>query len=194
MNSDLLSWPIKRLEVAEMTDAACVLVIASEEVAKRLKREAVWIKGIGWCSGTSLIESRDLTSAGYIESAARQAYKMAGIKNPRKEIGVAEIYDTFAYKELQFCEALGLCEKGKAGQLIDDGITQLGGTLPVNPSGGLLGEGNAVGTSGLARVAHAAYQVRGTAGEYQVPGVNIALAQGWGGIPTYSGGVALLGS
>jgi len=192
LNSEVLSWPIKRLEAAEMTDAACALVIASEEVAKRLTDKPAWITGVGWCSGTSYIESRDLSSSPYIRAAAQHAYNMAGIKHPAKEIDVAEIYDTYAYKELKYYEALGFCGEGEAGRLIDEGITELGGSLPVNPSGGLLGEGNAVGTSGLIRAAYAAYQVRGDAGDFQVPGVEVAVAQGWGGIPTYCGGVVVL--
>ena len=192
LNSEVLSWPIKRLEAAEMTDAACALVIASEEVAKRITDKPVWITGVGWCSGTSYIESRDLSSSPYIRAAAQHAYNMAGIKHPAKEIDVAEIYDTYAYKELQYYEALGFCGEGGAGRLIDEGITEFGGALPVNPSGGLLGEGNAVGTSGLIRAAYAAYQVRGEAGDFQVPGAEVAVAQGWGGIPTYCGGVVVL--
>ena len=192
LNSEVLSWPIKRLEAAEMTDAACALVIASEEVAKRITDKPVWITGVGWCSGTSYIESRDLSSSPYIRAAAQHAYNMAGIKHPAKEIDVAEIYDTYAYKELQYYEALGFCSEGEAGRLIDQGITEFGGALPVNPSGGLLGEGNAVGTSGLIRAAYAAYQVRGEAGDFQVPGAEVAVAQGWGGIPTYCGGVVVL--
>jgi len=192
LNSEVLSWPIKRLEAAEMTDAACALVIASEEVAKRITDKPVWITGVGWCSGTRYIESRDLSSSPYIRAAAQHGYNMAGIKHPAKEIDVAEIYDTYAYKELQYYEALGFCGEGGAGRLIDEGITELGGALPVNPSGGLLGEGNAVGTSGLIRAAYAAYQVRGEAGDFQVPGVEVAVAQGWGGIPTYCGGVVVL--
>lgn len=191
-NSEVLSWPIKRLEVARMTDAACVLVLASEEVAKRFTDKPVWITGVGWCSGTSYIESRDLSSSPYIRAAAQHAYHMAGIKHPAKEVDVAELYDVYAYKELKYYEALGFCGDGEAGKLIDEGVTELGGSLPVNPSGGILGEGNAVGTSGLIRAANAAYQIRGEAGDFQVPGAEIAVAQGWGGMPTYCGGVVVL--
>lgn len=192
LDSETLSWPIKHLEVARTTDAACAVIIASEEVAKRITDKPVWITGVGWCSGTSYIESRDFATNNYLRMAAQHAYSMAGIKHPAKEIDVAEIYDTYAYKELQYCEALGLCGEGKAGKLIDEGVTEFGGALPVNPSGGLLGEGNAVGTSGLIRAANAAYQVRGDAGDFQVPNVQIAVAQGWSGIPTYCGGVVVL--
>ena len=110
----------------------------------------------------------------------------------RNFIGGKGLAAYYAYKELKYCEALGLCGDGEAGRLIDDGITELGGSLPVNPSGGLLGEGNAVGTSGLIRAANAAYQIRGEAGGFQVPNVDVAVAQGWGGMPTYCGGVVVM--
>ena len=192
LGSDVLSWPIKSLEVAQRTDAACALVLASGEVAKTITDNPVWIAGVSWCSEGSYIGDRDLSVSKYIYVAARQAYSMAGIKHPAREIDVAEVYDTYSYKELQHCEALGLCAEGDGGKLIDGGVTELGGTLPVNPSGGLIGEGNAVGTSGLIRVANAAYQIRGDAGDFQVPNAEIAVAQGWSEIPAYSGGVAVL--
>ena len=192
LDSEVLSWPIKRLEVAEMTDAACILILASEEIAKKITDNPVWITGMGWCSDTSYIESRDLSKTRYTYVAAKQAYNMAGIKHPAKEIDIAEVYDPYSYKELQHCEALGLCEEGGGGRLIEEGMTQVDGSLPVNPSGGLLGQGNAVGTSGLIRVAEAAYQIRGEAGGYQVPNAEIAVAQGWGGIPTHCGGVVVI--
>ena len=192
LESEVLSWPIRSLEVAPMTDAACALILASEEVAKRFTDKPVWITGVGWCTGGSYIECRDLASSKYTYVAAREAYNMAGIKHPAEEVDVAEICDNYAYKELQHCEALGFCGEGEGGKFIDEGKSEVGGSLPVNPSGGLIGEGNAVGTSGLVRVVNAAYQIRGDAGDFQVPDAEIAVAQSWGGIPTYSGGVAVL--
>jgi acetyl-CoA C-acetyltransferase len=180
------------MEAAEMTDAACTLILASEELAKRISDRPVWITGLGWCSGSSYIECQNISSASYIQVAAQKAYSMAGIKHPIKDVDVAEIYDNYSYKELQHCEALGLCGQGRGGAMIEEGYTELEGSLPVNPSGGLIGEGNAVGTSGLIRVANAANQIRGEAGECQVPNAEIAVAQAWSGIPTYSGGVLVL--
>ena len=93
---------------------------------------------------------------------------------------MAEIYEPATYAELAMYENLGFCERGKGGTLIDDEVTCLGGELPVNPSGGVLST-NPVGATALIRVAEAALQVMGEAGEHQVPDVETALATGYGG-------------
>jgi acetyl-CoA C-acetyltransferase len=116
---------------------------------------------------------------------------MAGIGHPAREIDVAEVYDTFTFDELQFCEALGLCGEGEGGDFIDEGVSEISGALPVNPSGGLLGCGNPLGTAGLMKVAQAALQLRGEAGDNQVPGAEVAVAQGYQW-PNPSGGVVVL--
>jgi acetyl-CoA C-acetyltransferase len=132
-----------------------------------------------------------LAKTKFINVAARQAYDMAGIKHPVQEIDLAEVYDNYAFKELQHCEALGLCGEGEGGKFIDKGISEIGGSVPVNPSGGLLGQGNPIGTAGLMRVAQAALQLRGEAGRCQVPNADVAVAQScqW---PYRSGGVVVL--
>ena len=90
------------------------------------------------------------------------------------------------------CEVLGFCNLGEIGSCIADGVFEKEGPLPVNVSGGLLGRGNAIGTSGLTRVAQVALQIRGQANGYQVPGVEVGLAHSWSGIPTATAGVAVL--
>ncbi len=113
-------------------------------------------------------------------AASRKAYAQAGIDDPLIDLDVAEIYEPATYAELAMYECLGLCEKGGGGRMIDDGVTEMGGALPVNPSGGVL-SANPVGATALIRVAEAAMQVMGTAGEHQVEGVERALATGYGG-------------
>jgi len=120
------------------------------------------------------------------------AYKMAGIKHPRKEIDLAEIDDTFSYKELQHMEALKICHKGEAGQLVEEGATERGGEFPVNMSGGSLGVGWMAEASGLQRVLEIVLQLRGEAGKRQVPDASTGLAQSWRGIPTTTGAVIVL--
>jgi acetyl-CoA C-acetyltransferase len=120
------------------------------------------------------------------------AYEMAGIRNPRHEIDFAEIDDTFAYKELQHMEALGLCAPGEAGILTEEGYTSLEGEFPVNPSGGNLGMGHMLDASGLARVMEVVFQLRGEAGKRQIPDAQVGLAFGWRGIPTTSGAAVIL--
>ena len=102
-------------------------------------------------------------------TAAKKAYSMAGIKDPLKQIDVAEISEEYSYQELLWMEGLGFCEPGEAGKLIDCGVTKMGGKLPVNPSGGML-SGNPNIVAGMARVAEAVLQLRGEAGERQVAG------------------------
>jgi acetyl-CoA C-acetyltransferase len=105
---------------------------------------------------------------------------MAGIVDPLKEIGVAEISEYYSYQELLWMEGLGFCGKGEAGRLVDGGSTEMDGRLPVNASGGLLA-GVPVNVAGLDRIAEAALQLRGEAGAHQVPGAKVALAHGTGG-------------
>jgi acetyl-CoA C-acetyltransferase len=117
---------------------------------------------------------------------------MAGIKNPQKQIDVAEVDDCFSYKELQHIEALGLCEKGKVGKLADEGAFKKEGKLPVNISGGRLGAGNLLEGSAAQSLLECVLQLRGHAGKRQVKDAKMALAQSWRGVPTTSGCVAVL--
>jgi acetyl-CoA C-acetyltransferase len=120
---------------------------------------------------------RDLSDVGILQAAAKKAYDMAGIRNPNKEINVAEVYDAFSYMELMWMEGLGFCDRGAGGAFIDSGKTEMDGSLPVNPSGGVL-SAHPVLAAGLARVAEAVLQLRGEAGARQVAGAKVALAHG----------------
>jgi uncharacterized OB-fold protein len=109
------------------------------------------------------------------------AYEMAGVTEPRKQIHVAEPYDPFDYKELHHLEGLMLFDKGKAPEAAADGVTARDGDLPCCPSGGLLGVGNPIAAAGLMKVAELFWQLRGEAGDRQVPGTpERGLAQAWG--------------
>ena len=103
-----------------------------------------------------------------------------GITEPRRELDVVELYEPATYAELAMYENLRLCDWGEGGELMDAGVTEIGGELPVNPSGGVLST-NPVGATALIRVAEAALQVMGEAGEYQIEGARTALATGYGG-------------
>jgi acetyl-CoA C-acetyltransferase len=128
-----------------------------------------------------MLGDRDLADCDALVSAAQRAYDMAGITVPLKEIDVAEISEEYSCQELLWMEGLGFCGRGEAGKLIDDGVTQMGGRLPVNPSGGML-SGNPTVVAGMTRVAEAVQQLRGEAGDRQVPGASVALAHGVTGI------------
>lgn len=191
-NSEYIAYPSGKLHIAQPADGAVVIVLATEEKAKALTKKPIWIRGIGWINSTPTLESRDWAKATYCEKAAEMAYKMAGIKNPKKEIDFAEVDDTFSYKELQHLAAMKLGCECEMGTWLDNGVTEINGEFPVNPSGGSLGMGHLLEASGLARVYMAVKQLRGEAGKLQVKNANTALVQTWRGLPTTSGAVAIL--
>ena len=181
LESEVMVWPVNRLDVSPVSDGAVAVVLAAEEVARRLTDKPVWIDGVGWNLDTTYWTNRDLAYPAYVERAARMAYDMAGIKEPRKEINIVEPYDPFSYKELHHLEGLLLCGKGEAARLTVDGVTERTGDLPVCPSGGLLGVGNPIAAAGLMKIAELFWQLRGEAGRRQVPGrPRTGLAQAWG--------------
>ena len=184
--------PLKHAEVAPYADGAIVMVLAQESILSRLTGQPVFIDGIGWCQDTPNIEERELHRAVYTEKASRMAFRMAGITSPTTQIDLAEVDDTFSYKELQHLEALGLARPGESGRLLEDGMFSPEGDLPVNVSGGNLGCGFAHDMSGLRSVLEVVLQLRGAAGERQISNAKVGLAQSWRGIPTATGGVAVL--
>ena len=177
LRSRVLADPIKLLDASPMSDGACAIVMADESMAKKKGRKSVWIKGVGHCADAYHLGDRDLADTAALEAAAKRAYDMAGVNDPMKDIDVAELYDAFSYMELMWMEGLGLCRQGEAGAIIDRGVTEMKGNLPVNPSGGVL-SAHAVQVAGLARIAEAVLQLRGEAGARQVDGAKVALAHG----------------
>ncbi len=191
LSGPVLSWPLGMRETAEHADGAIVMVLASEEKASSLSDKPIWILGCGWSNDSPSLEYRDWSHAVYTEAAARIAYRQAGINNPLEAIDIAEVDDTYAYKELQALEALGFCREGEAGILTVEGFTSPDSGLPVNVSGGSLGMGNLLDANGLARAYEIVLQLRGEAGFRQVEEADIGLAQSWRGVPTTSGAVLI---
>jgi len=180
--SRVLAHPIKLLDMCPTSDGACAVIVASEEVAKKKSpNRPAWVQALATrhdqpfnADLPMLIGMRTLTEA------AREAYAQAGIANPLKELDVAELYEPCTFAELSWYEALGFCELGGGGRLMESGATQLRGVLPVNPSGGVIST-NCIGATAMIRVAEAALQIMGKAGDRQVPGARRALATGFGG-------------
>jgi len=181
LRSTMLCDPI-RVQEAKPTpvDGACAMIITTEEKIKKLTDKPVWITGMATCYDHHDLGWRELADCESLATAAQKAYKMAGIKDPLKEFDVAEISEHYTYQELLWSEGLGLCGKGEGGKLIDSGKTEMGGELPVNPSGGVL-SGLPIGVVGMQRVAECALQLRGDAGARQVDGAKKAVAQGHDG-------------
>ncbi len=181
LNSPLLASPIRELDAKPVSDGCCALILATEEKAKKFTDKPVWIKGVARYNDTHYLGYRDLADCKSLKLAAQRAYKMAGISNPRKEIDLAEISENYSYQELLWSEGLGLCEKGNGGKLMESGATGMEGEIPINPSGGLIA-GVPYTAAGLDRIAEAVLQLRGEAGERQVPGAKTAIAHGTSGI------------
>lgn len=193
MQSRTIASPLKLYDVSPISDGACAIILASEDRAKKITDKPVWVKGVSFCADAYLLGDRDLSECRALEKAAKTAYKMAGIQNPRQEIDIAEIYDAFTYQELLWTEGLGFCGAGEGGKLVASGVTAKDGSIPVNPSGGLLGA-HPVIAAGLIRIAEAARQVRGDAGAMQVKkDIRNALAHGVNGVCGQSHCVWVLG-
>lgn len=192
LKSEMISDPLRKLDCSPVSDGCCAIIIANESRADKYKKKPVWIKGAAMCSDAYFLGDRDLSRVNSLSSAAKRAFEMAGIVNPEKEIDVAEVYDAFSYQELMWLEAMGLCGDGQAAKLLEKGTFDMGGTLPVNPSGGLLG-GHPVIAAGLYRIAEVVKQIRGEAGDYQVKKAGIGLAQGVNGLAGQSHCVWILG-
>jgi acetyl-CoA C-acetyltransferase len=187
-------WPLRALEIAGRADGCVVVVLAAEERVPHLSEGPVWVLGVGWSSGSPTLESRAWGEADFVRAAAERAYAMAGIDDPAEQIDLVEADDTYAFKELMHLEALGLADVAELGALVDDDELEPDGDLPVNVSGGAIGQGNLFEANGLARVLECVEQLRGEAGERQVEDAAVAVAQSWRGVPTTSAAVAVLAS
>lgn len=175
--SQPVCYPLRALHCPPQSVGGVALVLASAKMARRITDRPVWLTGIGWAIEGYDLGSKELARLASLSAAAARAYAMAGIDEPLRELSLAEVHDITAYHELMAYEALGLAPEGQGVRLLKEGTTERGGQLPVNPSGGVLCT-NPYGAAGLLRVAEAALQLRGEAGERQVPGAERALAHG----------------
>lgn len=191
-NARIITYPVRLWDVCPASDGACAVLFASERMAKKLGINAAWVKGVGYSGEEYWFGDSDKVQWQCAIDAAKQAYDMAGIKNPRKELDVAEVYNPFTFQELLYYECFGFCDFGEACDLTLKGVFSREGELPCDPSGGVLCT-NPIGATGLNRVAEAALQVTGQADSRQIPGAKLALAHAMGGVVQFNG-VMILGS
>lgn len=179
--SKMLAHPLRMLDMCPQSDGAAAIVVAAGTVARAHNPRPAWVKATATRHDQCYIGDLDrrLLSMRTLRDASMHAYRQAGITDPLRDLDVAEIYEPCTYAELAWYETLGFCAEGEAGSLLQKGVTSMGGALPVNPSGGVLST-NPVGASGVIRVAEAALQIHGRAGEHQIEGVDLALATGYG--------------
>jgi acetyl-CoA acetyltransferase len=172
----MIAEPLTRPMCSPIGDGAAAAIIISERKARELGltspvRISSMVLRSGWDHGSD--------EAGLVEVCSSEAYQEAGV-GP-KDLSVIEVHDASAPAELMAYESLGLCGKGEGGQLIDSDATRLGGSIPVNTSGGLLRKGHPVGATGIAQIVELTEQLQGRSGDRQVNGAKVALAQNGGG-------------
>lgn len=185
-------FPLTELMCAPKSEGMVAVMLADEDTARKLTDKPVFLKGYGCSLDTYNLGDRDLLG-GQLPKAAKRAYDMAGITNPRREIDLFEITEPYAFQELLWSEQLGLCDPGQGGKLLASGQTRRDGALPINPSGGVLAT-NPYVARGLQRVVEAVLQIKGQAGQHQVDKkVNTALAHGTHGLAGQCHAVAILG-
>ncbi|MFX0074106.1 MAG: thiolase domain-containing protein [Candidatus Hermodarchaeota archaeon] len=183
LNSEMMAWPVQRLDVSPPSDGAAALIFCNKDIVHKYTDDPIYVAGTGWSIDSTMWTNRDLYFPRYVAQAAKMAYKKAGIVNPRKEIDFAEPYDPFDYKELHHMEGLLLCKKGEAPILTREGVTQRDGDMPICPSGGLLGVGNPIAATMGQKVCELYWQLAGKAGKRQIPGdPRVGVGQAWGDI------------
>lgn len=178
LQDKLIVWPITRSMCAPMTDGAAALIVASRGFAERRHLDrAVRIRGMGVSSSSN--RRPDEVNKHLTRVAALRAYEMASIAP--SDVTVAELHDASAIAEILHLENCGFCEYGAGGRMTESGATRLGGSLPVNVSGGLHSKGHPIGATGAIQIRDLVMQLRGEAGEAQVSGARIGLAENGGG-------------
>jgi acetyl-CoA C-acetyltransferase len=179
LKSPYVADPLKLFDCCPFTDGGAAVILASEEVARRLPRP-VWVLASEAATDTMFMhEKRDLARVTATERAAADAYRRAG-RGP-EDVDVVELHDCFTIAEIIATEGLGLFEPGMGGPAAEKGWTSLGGKIPVNVSGGLKAKGHPIGATGAAQIAEIVTQLRGEAGPRQVEGARTGLAHTLGG-------------
>ena len=181
LNASPVADPLGLLDCSPVTDGAAAVVLCSVEKAKEFtQKPLVKIIGSGQASDTlSLHGRRSITTLDATVHAADIAYKQAN-KNP-SDIDFAEVHDCFTIAEICAIEDLGFVEKGKGGTAVDQNITPLDGSKPINTSGGLKSKGHPVGATGVAQIVEVTQQLRGDAGNRQLSNPHVGLAHNVGG-------------
>jgi acetyl-CoA C-acetyltransferase len=183
--------PFGLYDCTPQSDGAAALLLVSEDVVDRYTDKPVWVRGVGLGLDRVMHQhKRDMTTFPPTVKASRAAYAMAGI-GPA-DIDVAEVHDCFTGVELISYEDLGFADRFEAYKLIENGTTSVGGSKPVNPSGGLKAKGHPPGATGVAQCVEIVEQLRGEASN-QVDGARIGLAHNIGG-PTAVSAVTVLSS
>ncbi len=178
-NSAMIADPLQLYDCCPFSDGAAAVVITTLEKARKLCPKPVVVAGTGQASAGSILDQKDLPRIRAREVAAKQAYSEAGLSPA--DIDVCELHDCFTIAEIIATEGLGFFDHGKGAEAVERGETEIGGRIPVNPSGGLKSRGHPIGATGAAQVYWIVKQLREEAGELQVDGARIGMVDTLGG-------------
>jgi acetyl-CoA C-acetyltransferase len=176
----IIADPLRLFHICPISDGAAALVLCNAEKAREFCDTPIIISGIGQATDTHIVfEREDLTTLKALRLCSEQAYKMA--KKSPNDIDVAELHDAFEILEAVQSEDIGFFKKGEGAKAAHKGLTQIGGKIPINPSGGLKARGHPLGATGVAQVVELVWQLRGEAGKRQVNGARTGITCNFGG-------------
>jgi acetyl-CoA C-acetyltransferase len=186
LKAPIIAWPLGLFDCCPTTDGAAAAIITRKNLAKNFRDDYIPVKAIALSVSAMWPQFRpgfDYLGFSANVKASQSAYEQAGIKDPRKELDVAEVHDCFTITELIIYEDLGFCPRGEAQRFIDGGVFELNGELAVNADGGLKSFGHPIGASGLRMIYEVYKQLQGKAGKRQIKNAKLGLAHNLGGTP-----------
>lgn len=179
-NNPIIADPLRLFHICPISDGAAALVLCNSEKAKEFNDTLILISGIGQATDTHIVyEREDFTTLKALRICSGQAYKLA--KKTPDDIDVAELHDAFEILEAVQSEDIGFFDKGQGAKAAHEGLTEIGGKIPINPSGGLKARGHPLGATGVAQVVELIWQLRGEAGKRQVDGAKTGITCNFGG-------------
>ncbi len=190
LSSFMISPPLRLLDCSGITDGAAAVLVTHEERAKELTDTPVYIEGVGQAAtGNLTVNLPSLTSWPAMRRAVEDALRMADVTIG--DMDLAEVHDCFTISEIIEYEELGLCEKGEGGKFIEEGQSEIGGKLPINTRGGLLGCGHPLGATGVAQVVEVVQQFKAQVPQERYVGGEWALCHNLSGNANNHGAIVL---
>jgi len=186
LNAPIVAWPLGLFDCCGVSDGAAAAIVVPAEDARKFRRDPVFIKALQICVGPgdgAVRSGYDYTHVEETYRAGLAAYAEAGIKNPRRDISMAEVHDCFSITEALIMEDLQFSPRGRVREDVDAGTFTLQGELPVQPDGGLKCFGHPVGASGLRMLYEMYKQLQGKAGPRQIKNPQLGLTHNMGGSP-----------
>jgi len=176
----IIADPLRLFHICPISDGAAALILCNADKAKEYSESPILISGIGQATDTHIVyEREDITTLKALRICSEQAYKMA--KKTPNDIDVAELHDAFEILEAVQSEDIGFFKKGEGAKAAHEGLTEIGGKIPINPSGGLKARGHPLGATGVAQVVELVWQLRGEAGKRQIENAETGITCNFGG-------------